>query len=84
MTSSMKTGVLTSAFSLTENFTSTPIVTWAAYEFATGRNRSCRQVYRAGAANIANYPAADVTVERIGDLVDYDLSTLLGKAGSKS
>ena len=34
--------------------------------------------------NIANYPAADVTVERIGDLVDYDLSTLLGNAGSKS
>jgi hypothetical protein len=35
--------------------------------------------------NIANYPAADLTVERIGDLVDCgDLSTLLGKAGSKS
>ena len=31
--------------------------------------------------NIANYPAADLTVERIGDLVDYDLSILLGKAG---
>jgi FMN phosphatase YigB (HAD superfamily) len=34
--------------------------------------------------NIHNYPAADLTVERIGDLVDCDLSTLLGKAGSKS
>jgi FMN phosphatase YigB (HAD superfamily) len=28
--------------------------------------------------NIANYPAADLTVEHIGDLVDCDLSTLLG------
>lgn len=34
--------------------------------------------------NIANYPTADLTVELIGDLVDCDLSTLLGKAGSKS
>jgi FMN phosphatase YigB (HAD superfamily) len=34
--------------------------------------------------NIANYPAADLTVQRIGDLVDCDLSTLPGKAGSKS
>ena len=33
--------------------------------------------------NIANYPAADLTVERIGDLVDCDLS-MLGNAGSKS
>ena len=39
---------------------------------------------RVGPHNIANYPAADLTVERIGDLVDCDLSTLLGKAGSKS
>lgn len=31
--------------------------------------------------NIANYPAADFTVERIGDLIDCDLSTLPGKAG---
>ena len=29
--------------------------------------------------NIANYPAADLTVERIGDLVECDLSTLLGQ-----
>jgi FMN phosphatase YigB (HAD superfamily) len=31
-----------------------------------------------------HYPSADLTVERIGDLVDCDLSTLLGNAGSKS
>jgi FMN phosphatase YigB (HAD superfamily) len=30
--------------------------------------------------NIADYPAADVTVERIGDLVDYDLPTLRAAA----
>src|ERR1043165_1048529 len=30
--------------------------------------------------NIANSPAADLTVERIGDLVNYDLSTSLQKA----
>jgi hypothetical protein len=34
--------------------------------------------------NIANYPAAGLTVERVGDLVDCGLSTLPGKAGSKS
>jgi hypothetical protein len=34
--------------------------------------------------NIVNYPEADLTVERIGDLVDCDLSTLLGKAGITS
>ena len=27
-------------------------------------------------------PAADLTVEHIGDLVDYDLSTLRGRAGA--
>jgi hypothetical protein len=30
--------------------------------------------------NIAAYPPADITVERIGDLVSYDLSALLGTA----
>jgi hypothetical protein len=40
--------------------------------------------YERDAHNIANYAAADLTVERIGDLVDCNLSTLLGKAGSKS
>jgi len=29
---------------------------------------------------IATYPAADLTIERIGDLVNYDLNTLLGAA----
>ena len=27
---------------------------------------------------LANYPPADVTVDRIGDLLQYDLPTLLG------
>jgi hypothetical protein len=27
---------------------------------------------------IASNPAADITIQRIGDLVDYDLQTLLG------
>jgi hypothetical protein len=27
---------------------------------------------------IVTYPAADLTIERIGDLVNYDLSALLG------
>ena len=31
----------------------------------------------AHAADVASYPAADLTVERIGDLVDYDLPALL-------
>jgi FMN phosphatase YigB (HAD superfamily) len=30
--------------------------------------------------NIATYPLADITVERIGDLVNYDLPALLGAA----
>lgn len=30
--------------------------------------------------NLAAYPPADITVERIGDLVNYDLSALLGAA----
>ena len=30
--------------------------------------------------NIAAYPPADITVERIGDLVNYDLAALLGAA----
>ena len=35
---------------------------------------------RSLAHNIDNYLAADLTVERIGDLVDFDLSTLLANA----
>jgi FMN phosphatase YigB (HAD superfamily) len=30
--------------------------------------------------NVATYPPADITVERIGDLIDYDLPALLGTA----
>jgi hypothetical protein len=30
--------------------------------------------------NLAAYPPADITVEHIGDLVNYDLSALLGAA----
>jgi FMN phosphatase YigB (HAD superfamily) len=36
-----------------------------------------RQGQFALAADAASYPAADLTVERIGDLVDYDLPALL-------
>jgi|SRR5688572_13098679 len=43
-----------------------------------------RQGHYALDPHIATYPAADLTVERIGDLVDCDLSSLVGKAGSKS
>lgn len=32
--------------------------------------------------NVAGYPAADVTIERIGDLVDYDLPALRAAAGA--
>ncbi len=34
--------------------------------------------------NIATYPAANLTVNRIGDLVDCDLSVLLGIAASRA
>jgi FMN phosphatase YigB (HAD superfamily) len=30
--------------------------------------------------NIATFPSADITIERIGDLVNYDLTALLGSA----
>jgi FMN phosphatase YigB (HAD superfamily) len=33
--------------------------------------------------NVATYPAADLTVERIGDLVDCDLSTLLDTVAAR-
>jgi len=35
--------------------------------------------YALDAKNIIAYPPADLTVERIGDLVDYDLSALLNR-----
>ena len=36
-----------------------------------------RQGHYAHAADVAGYPPADITVDRTGDLVDYDLPTLL-------
>jgi FMN phosphatase YigB (HAD superfamily) len=36
-----------------------------------------RQGHYAHAADAASYPPPDITIERIGDLVDYDLPTLL-------
>jgi FMN phosphatase YigB (HAD superfamily) len=38
--------------------------------------------YALDAKAIAAYPPADITVERIGDLVDYGLPALLGVAGA--
>ena len=37
-----------------------------------------RQGHYAHAANVASYPAADITIERIGALLDYDLNALCG------
>ena len=39
-----------------------------------------RQGHYARAAEVASYPAADVTIERIGVLLEYDLPALLGGA----
>ena len=39
-----------------------------------------RQGHYAHAADVASYPAVDVTIERIGALLDYDLPALLGGA----
>ena len=39
-----------------------------------------RQGHYAHAADVASYPAADVTIERIGDLLNYDLLALLEAA----
>jgi hypothetical protein len=36
-----------------------------------------RQGHYAHSADVASYPPPDITVERIGDLVEYDLATLL-------
>ena len=38
--------------------------------------------YAHDAAELAKYPPPDVTLERIGELVDWDLPTLLAAAGS--
>ncbi len=40
-----------------------------------------RQGHYAHADDVAHYPPADVTIERIGDLVTYDLPALLRAAG---
>lgn len=37
-----------------------------------------RQGHYAHAADVASYPPADIMIERIGDLLEYDLTTLLG------
>ena len=39
-----------------------------------------RQGHYAHAADVADYPPADVTIARIGDLLGYDLPALLGAA----
>ena len=41
-----------------------------------------RQGHYAHAADVADYPPPDVTIERIGDLVGFDLAGLIGAAGS--
>jgi len=38
--------------------------------------------YALDPTNIATYPAADLTVERIGDLVNFDLAVFLGAAAA--
>ena len=42
-----------------------------------------RQGHYAHAADVASYPPADITIERIGDLLEYDLPALLGAAQTK-
>jgi hypothetical protein len=37
-----------------------------------------RQGHYARAADVADFPAADITIERIGDLLRHDLPALLG------
>ena len=43
-----------------------------------------RQGQYANAADAASYPAPDLTIERIGDLLACDLPTLLGRPQSTS
>jgi len=40
--------------------------------------------YAADAAEVAKYPGADITIARIGDLLDYDLDTLRKAAAAPS
>ena len=65
-----------------------PTVSLSGDERSLGGNRLTTAFSRQGhyaleRNNIAVYPPADITVEGIGDLVNYDLSALLGatKAG---
>jgi hypothetical protein len=37
-----------------------------------------RQGHYAHADDVVSYPKPDITIERVGDLVGYDLPTLLG------
>ena len=39
-----------------------------------------KQGHYAHAPDVATYPPADITLERIGQLVDYDLPTIVGAA----
>jgi FMN phosphatase YigB (HAD superfamily) len=41
-----------------------------------------RQGHYTHAPDMANYPRADITIERIGGLLDYDLPALIGAAGA--
>ena len=41
-----------------------------------------RQGHYARAADVSSYPAPDVTIERIGDLVGHDLPSLLAAAST--
>ena len=42
-----------------------------------------RQGHYARDPNVANFPPPDITIERIGELVDFDLETLLAAARSR-
>jgi len=38
--------------------------------------------YACDSGLVVRFPAADVTIERIGDLIDWDLAPLVGKTAS--
>lgn len=40
-----------------------------------------RQGHYAHAAEVADYPPADITIERIGELTHYDLKAMIGSSG---
>ena len=43
-----------------------------------------KQGHYAHAPDVASYPPADITIERVGDLVDYELRTLLAAAPKRT